>query len=110
MSGNIYSPSLNGAFCPSCANFRPDNKPKGKLVNEPYINWKKATKQFDAQFFSTRHSSDVASSQKKSRTGYERHMLGLALEENFLKVMENKQSSVNIQLATILRDRTEKNI
>lgn len=42
--------------------------------------------------------------QKKSGTGYELHLLGVALEENFLKVMENKQSSINMQLAAVPGD------
>ena len=101
----IFSPSsLNGFFCLSCAIFRLKDKLKGNFENEPYLNWKKSTEKFDTHFVNIRHSSDVVSSPKKSGTGYELHLLGVALEGNFLKVMENKQSSINIQLAAAIGD------
>lgn len=100
----IYSPSLNGVFCLPCAIFRSEVKLKGNFENEPCLNWKKSTEKFNTHFVNIRHSSDVVSSPKKSGTGYELHLLGVALEENFLKVMENKQSSINMQLAAALGD------
>lgn len=35
-------------------------------------------------------------------------MFGVTLQENILKVMENNQLFVNMQLATVFKDRTEK--
>ena len=35
-------------------------------------------------------------------------MFGVTLQENILKVMENNQLFVNMQLATVIKDRTEK--
>ena len=35
-------------------------------------------------------------------------MLGVTLQENFSKVMESEKPSVNMQLAAVLRDHTEK--
>ena len=68
----------------------------------------KATEKFDPYFFNIRHNFDVASSQKKSGTRYQLHMLGVTLQENFSKVMESEKPSVNMQLAAVLRDHTEK--
>ena len=48
-----YSPCLNGTFCLRCANFRADNKSKGKLINERYANWRKTKEKFDAHFFTS---------------------------------------------------------
>ena len=42
--GKLYSPLLNGAFCFLCTVFRPDGKPEGKLVDQPWVNWKKLQK------------------------------------------------------------------
>lgn len=41
---------------------------------------KKATEKFDARLFNIRHNFDVALFQKKSRTEYELHMLGVTFQ------------------------------
>ena len=111
-SGILSILSLNGAFCLSCSIFCPEGKPKLKPVEEPYVNWKDAPEKFQAHFFNIRHNSDVTSLQERSEVGYEHNMLGVTLQGKILKAMENKQPSVDMELATVLNSYspTEKNI
>lgn len=109
--GLCYSPQLDAAFCIYCVLFSTNTDKRGKLVKNPYRNWKKATEQFDEHFLHKRHNSGdtSVSSHKLTGTGYQAHRHCMTLGLNFLDVMENSSKSVDVALNTALDERKQKN-
>lgn len=87
--GLCYSPQFDAAFCMYCVLFTANTDKRGKLVTNPFTNWKKATEQFDEHFLHKRHNSgdSSGSSHKVTGTGYLSHKHCMTLGLNFLDVM-----------------------
>ncbi|XP_052282497.1 52 kDa repressor of the inhibitor of the protein kinase-like [Dreissena polymorpha] len=100
--GLVYSVEEDGAYCVHCVTF-PGNKKRGKLVSEPFQNWKKAIEVFDGHFF-----PDAKKHSKDGGTGYQAHIDSRICCEQFMSVRKNN-APVNKQVDAALQARRKKN-
>lgn len=102
--GLVYDVEEDGVYCIDCVLFEPEPEKRGKLVNAPFKNWKKALEIFDEHFF-----GKSSTNKKRGGSGYDRHMTCCTKADHFKSSMK-KDTNVYLMMNSALEDRKLKNM